>query len=146
MLVVTTENLVGYEIRAVIGEVLGVSACSRNPFAVGLKSPNGGVGIEMAQFLVASRGRAIGQMVHAARSRGATAIVGMRFDHRDITATWIELCAYGTAVVALPISEEARQQETLMRDAAASVPASPSALPTSDRPPSSGAGRAGRRA
>ena len=116
MLVVTTENLVGYEIRAVLGEVLGVAACSRNPFAVGLKSPNGVGGVEMAQFLVTSRGRAIGQMVHAARSRGATAIIGMRFDHRDITATWIELCAYGTAIIAVPISEEARLQDAQMRE------------------------------
>ncbi|GAA1806268.1 YbjQ family protein [Planosporangium flavigriseum] len=110
MLVVTTESLPGYEIRAVLGEVLGVTACTRNPYVAGFRTLNGGQGAEMAQVLVQSRASAIAQMVTAARRRGATAVVGMRFDNRDITPNWVELCAYGTAVVARPITAEARQQ------------------------------------
>ncbi|GAA4247504.1 YbjQ family protein [Dactylosporangium darangshiense] len=102
-MVVTTEGLPGFEITAVLGEVLGVVASSRNPFAVGIRSTEGGPGQDMSQFLVQTRSRAVGQMVQAAEHRGATAIVGMRFDHRDVTNTWVELCAYGTAVVAVPI-------------------------------------------
>jgi uncharacterized protein YbjQ (UPF0145 family) len=102
VLVVTTEGLAGYDITAVLGEVIGVVATSRNPFAAGLRSTEGGPGQDMSQFLVQTRARAVGQMVQAAENRGANAIVGMRFDHRDVTNTWVELCAYGTAVVAVP--------------------------------------------
>jgi uncharacterized protein YbjQ (UPF0145 family) len=71
----------------------------------------------MAQVLVQSRASAISQMVNAARRRGATAVVGMRFDNRDITPNWVELCAYGTAVVAMPVTEEARRQQSALTDA-----------------------------
>lgn len=86
-----------------LGEVLGVCATSRNPFAAGLRSTEGGPGLDMSQFLVQTRAKAVGQMVHVAEQRGANAVVGMRFDHRDFTNTWAELCAYGTAVVAVPL-------------------------------------------
>jgi uncharacterized protein YbjQ (UPF0145 family) len=111
MLVVTTDSLPGYEIRAVLGEVLGVTASTRNPFAAGFRSPNGGEGVEMAHVLVQTRARAISQMIYAGRRRGANAIIGMRFDNRDITGSWVEICAYGTAVVAVPLTEEARRQQ-----------------------------------
>jgi uncharacterized protein YbjQ (UPF0145 family) len=115
VLVVTTESLPGYEVRAVMGEVLGVTACTRNPYVAGFRTLDGAVGTEMAQVLVQSRATAIAQMIHAARRRGANAIVGMRFDNRDITGNWVEICAYGTAVVAVPVSEYAkRQNEAVM--------------------------------
>jgi uncharacterized protein YbjQ (UPF0145 family) len=100
VLVVTTDSVPGYDLTDVLGEVLGVVACSRNPFEAGLKSPDGGGGAEVPHVLVQTRKQAIAQMVHAAEHRGANAVVGMRFDHRDITNHWVELCAYGTAVVA----------------------------------------------
>jgi uncharacterized protein YbjQ (UPF0145 family) len=31
--------------------------------------------------------------------------VGMRFDHREVGTTWMELCAYGTAVVVSPLAD-----------------------------------------
>jgi uncharacterized protein YbjQ (UPF0145 family) len=111
VLVVTTDTLPGYEIKAILGEVLGVTASSRNPFATGVRATEpGGVTADVASVLVQTRARAIGQMIHAARSRGANAIVGMRFDNRDITTAWVEICAYGTAVVAVPVTEDARVQ------------------------------------
>lgn len=111
MLVVTTDGLSGYEIRSVLGEVLGVTACTRNPYVAGFRSLDGGQGAEMAQVLVQSRATAIGQMINAARSRGANAIVSMRFDNRDITGNWVEICAYGTAVIAVPLTEDAKRQD-----------------------------------
>ncbi|HEV7897389.1 MAG TPA: YbjQ family protein [Planosporangium sp.] len=117
MLVVTTESLPGYEIRAVLGEVLGVTACTRNPYVAGFRTLDGGQGAQMAQVLVQSRASAISQMINAARSRGATAVIGMRFDNRDITGNWVELCAYGTAVLALPITDEARRQQAATAEA-----------------------------
>jgi uncharacterized protein YbjQ (UPF0145 family) len=110
VLVVTTEGLPGYEIRAVLGEVLGVTACTRNPYVAGFRTLDGTQGAEMAQVLVQSRASAIAQMIHAARRRGANAVVGMRFDNRDITGNWVEICAYGTAVVAVPVTEDAQRQ------------------------------------
>lgn len=100
-----------------LGEVLGVTAASRNPFAAGIRSPDGRAGTEMSQVLVQTRARAIGQMIHAAQSRGANAIVAMRFDNRDITETWIEVCAYGTAVQAIPVSDDAKRQDSAVRQA-----------------------------
>jgi uncharacterized protein YbjQ (UPF0145 family) len=103
VLVVTTESLPGYRVTSILGEVLGVTACSRNPFRAGLRTPDGGAGMEMSHFLLQTRSRALAAMVHVAEQRGANAVIGMRFDHRDITGSWIELCAYGTAVIAIPI-------------------------------------------
>jgi hypothetical protein len=33
----------------------------------------------------------------------------MRFDTSDIGDTWTEICAYGTAVIAIPLDDGARQ-------------------------------------
>jgi uncharacterized protein YbjQ (UPF0145 family) len=110
LLVVTTESLPGFEIRAVLGEVLGVTACTRNPYSAGFHTLDGDQGTEMAQFLVQGRTSAITEMINAAHRRGATAVVGMRFDNRDVTGNWVELCAYGTAVIAVPVTEEAKRQ------------------------------------
>jgi uncharacterized protein YbjQ (UPF0145 family) len=113
VLVVTTDGLPGYEIRAVLGEVLGVTACTRNPYAAGFQALDGGQSAAMARVLVQSRAAAIGQMINAARSRGGNAIVGMRFDNRDITGHWVEICAYGTAVIAAPATDEARRRHAV---------------------------------
>jgi uncharacterized protein YbjQ (UPF0145 family) len=108
VLVVTTDSLPGFEIQVVLGEVLGVTASTRNPYVSGLRSPSTGAKGDMAQVLVQTRARAIKQMMQAAKRRGANAILGMRFDNRDITSMWVEIVAYGTAAVAVPITPEAR--------------------------------------
>ena len=118
MLVVTTEGLPGYEVEAVLGEVLGVTACTRNPYVAGFRTLDGGQGAEMAQVLVQSRASAITQMIQAAKRRGATAVIGMRFDNRDITGNWVELCAYGTAVLATPVTEAARGRHAAQEELA----------------------------
>jgi uncharacterized protein YbjQ (UPF0145 family) len=114
VLVVTTDTLPGYDVRVVLGEVLGVTASTRNPFASGLRSPSTGERGDMAQVLVQTRARAIEQMMVAARRRGANAILGMRFDNRDITSMWVEIVAYGTAVIAVPVTPEAQRQQDSM--------------------------------
>lgn len=115
MLVVTTDSLPGYDVRVVLGEVLGVTASTRNPFASGIRSPATGERGDMAHVLVQTRARAIEQMMVAARRRGANAILGMRFDNRDITSTWVEIVAYGTAAVAVPVTPEAQRQYEAMQ-------------------------------
>jgi len=99
MLVVTTEGIPGYEVRHVIGEVVGVTARTFNPFIEGVKTLNGRLNPQLVRLLTQIRQEAVAQMVDAAQRRGANAIIGMRFDHRDVTGAWREVCAYGTAVL-----------------------------------------------
>ncbi len=40
-----------------------------------------------------------------AEQRGANAIVAMRFDNSQLGTNWTEVCAYGTAVFAIPLPE-----------------------------------------
>jgi uncharacterized protein YbjQ (UPF0145 family) len=99
MLVVTTEGIPGFEVRAVMGEVVGVTARSFNPFVEGIKSLNGRTNPQLVRMLAQIRQEAVAHMVEAAKRRGANAVIGMRFDHRGVTSAWNEVCAYGTAVV-----------------------------------------------
>lgn len=102
MLVVTTEGIPGYEVRAVIGEVVGVTARTSNNYIEGIKSLNGKLNPELVRLFAQIRQEAVAHMVQAARRRGANAVIGMRFDHRGVSNSWNELCAYGTAVVVIP--------------------------------------------
>jgi uncharacterized protein YbjQ (UPF0145 family) len=110
MLVVTTEWVPGYEIRDVLGEVHGITARSRNVYNEGIKFLTGGSNPRMNTALSRWRDDAIAQMSQRAFVRGANAVVCMRFDHRDISVTWTEICAYGTAVFVVPA--EARRATT----------------------------------
>jgi hypothetical protein len=49
----------------------------------------------------------MGRMLEAARQKGGNAVIGMRFDTSEMADTWTELCAYGTAVVAVPVTDAA---------------------------------------
>ncbi|GAA4714158.1 UPF0145 protein [Phytohabitans rumicis] len=100
MLVVTTDGLPGYQVHAVLGEVIVSLPRTRNAFAEGVKSLRGGAYDPRAgEHLLRWRTEAVARLGHAARQRGANAVVGMRFDHREVGTMWMELCAYGTAVV-----------------------------------------------
>jgi len=107
VLVVTTDILPGYDIRQVLGEVLGVLARPRNPYTEGVKALTGKcVDSELSSAtLMRWRQDAIARMAYQARERGANAVIGLRFDHRDITGAWGEICAYGTAVYIEPTAQ-----------------------------------------
>ncbi len=112
MLVVTTNEIPGWEIQRVCGEVFGLTVRSRNAFSqfgAGLKSLVGGELQGMTKNLAQSRNEVMGRMLEAARARGGNAVIGMRFDTSEMGDTWTELCAYGTAVVAVPVDDGARQ-------------------------------------
>jgi uncharacterized protein YbjQ (UPF0145 family) len=102
MLVVTTDSVPGYEVQQVLGEVIGVTGRTRNPFREGVKKLHGGGNPLMVQALTRWRREALGQMTRQAYRRGANAVVGMRFDARNISDMWAEICAYGTAVFVVP--------------------------------------------
>ena len=112
MLVTTTNEIPGWQIQRVIGEVFGLTVRSRNAFSqmgAGLKSIFGGELQGMTKNLAESRNEVMNRMLEAARARGGNAVSCMRFDTSDMADTWTDLCAYGTAVVAVPIDEGARQ-------------------------------------
>ena len=101
MIIATTNEISGYEIEEVFGEVFGLTVRSRNMFSqfgAGLKSMVGGELKGMTKALHDSRQQVIDRMVGEAESKGANAIVAMRFDASDIGGAWTEICAYGTAV------------------------------------------------
>jgi uncharacterized protein YbjQ (UPF0145 family) len=115
MLVVTTNDIPGWEIQRVCGEVFGLTVRSRNVFSqlgAGFKSLAGGELRGMTENLTNSRNEVMGRMLEAARARGGNAVIGMRFDTSEMGDTWTEICAYGTAVVAIPVDDAARQTAT----------------------------------
>jgi uncharacterized protein YbjQ (UPF0145 family) len=102
MLIVTTDDLPGYQVRQVLGEVIGVAGRTRNPFQERVRAMHGGGNPHVLKVLKRYRLDAVDQMVAHAQELGANAIVGMRFDHRNVSDMWGEICAYGTAVLVDP--------------------------------------------
>jgi uncharacterized protein YbjQ (UPF0145 family) len=101
MIIATTNEIPGYEIEEVFGEVFGLTVRSRNMFSqfgAGLKSMVGGELKGMTKALHDSRQQVIDRMVTEAEAKGGNAIVAMRFDASDLGNAWTEICAYGTAV------------------------------------------------
>jgi uncharacterized protein YbjQ (UPF0145 family) len=101
MLITTANDLPGYEIVETLGEVFGLTVRSRNigsQLGAGFKSILGGELKGMTKALVDSRQQVIERMVEEAESKGADAIVAMRFDTSEMGSNWTEICAYGTAV------------------------------------------------
>ncbi len=116
MLITTSFDLPGYNIVAVQGEVFGLTVRARNIGAgciAGLRSIGGGEIPEFTKLLSQSRNEAMARMVYEAEVLGANAIIAMRFDSGAI-GQWSEICAYGTGVSVIPISEAAQQQFAAM--------------------------------
>ncbi|MFF7360518.1 heavy metal-binding domain-containing protein [Streptomyces sp. NPDC008125] len=107
VLVVTTNDVPGYEVRQVIGEVFGLTVRSRNigsQLGAGLKSVIGGELKGLTKTLSETRNEAMERLVEAARARGANAVLAMRFDVTAAADIGTEVCAYGTAAVIAPTS------------------------------------------
>ena len=103
MLIATTNDLPGYDVEEVYGEVFGLTVRSRNvgsQIGAGFKSMLGGELKGMTKALVESRQQVIERMVEEAEAKGANAVLAMRFDTSEMGGTWTEICAYGTAVKA----------------------------------------------
>jgi uncharacterized protein YbjQ (UPF0145 family) len=101
MIVTTMNDIPGYEVEEVFGEVMGLTVRSRNigsQFGAGIKSIFGGELKGMTKALVDSREQVIGRMVEEAEAKGANAVLAMRFDTSEMGQNWTEICAYGTAV------------------------------------------------
>src|ERR1044071_7202241 len=102
MLVVTTENIAGYRVTDVKGQVFGVVVRSRGlagNIMAGLRSLIGGEIPEYTEMLEEARRHAVDRMVRNAALMKANAIVMMRFDSGEFGSVMSEIVAYGTAVV-----------------------------------------------
>jgi uncharacterized protein YbjQ (UPF0145 family) len=101
MIVTTMNDIPGYEVTEVFGEVMGLTVRSRNigsQFGASLKSIIGGELKGMTKALIESRQQVMERMIEEATAKGANAIIAMRFDTSEMGTSWTEICAYGTAV------------------------------------------------
>ncbi len=101
MIITTMNDLPGYEVTEVLGEVFGLTVRSRNlgsQIGASFKSMVGGELKGMTKMLSEGREHAIERLTEEAGAKGADAIVAFRFDTSELGTTWTEICAYGTAV------------------------------------------------
>lgn len=101
ILVVTTNDITGYKITETHGEVFGLIVRSRNIFGnigASFRTIFGGEVKGYTLLLSDSREHALARLRESARSKGANAVLAMRFDSGDIGGVMNEVAAYGTAV------------------------------------------------
>jgi uncharacterized protein YbjQ (UPF0145 family) len=101
ILITTMNDVPGYEIVEVHGEVFGLIVRARNAFSnmgAGLRTVFGGEAKGYTTLLTDSRNQAVDRLKEAVRERGGNAVVAMRFDCNEIANLMSEVAAYGTAV------------------------------------------------
>jgi uncharacterized protein YbjQ (UPF0145 family) len=101
MIMSTMNDLPGYSIDEVLGEVFGLTVRSRHvgsQLGAAAKSLVGGELKGMTKMLAEGRNDARERLMEAAEAKGANAIIAFRFDSSELGSTWTEICAYGTAV------------------------------------------------
>ncbi|WP_374111235.1 YbjQ family protein [Nocardia sp. JCM 34519.1] len=101
MIISTMNDLPGYEVVEVLGDVVGLTVRSRHlgsQIGAGIKSMFGGELKGMTKMLYDSRIEARDRLIENAREQGAHAVLAMRFDANDFGGDGQEICAYGTAV------------------------------------------------
>ncbi len=102
MLLVTSDAIPGRRIVKVCGLVRGNSIRARHigrDIMASLRNIAGGEIVEYTKMMAESREQAIDRMIEEAASRGADAIVTVRFTTASMMDNAAELLAYGTAVV-----------------------------------------------
>ncbi len=147
VLVVTMDHLPGYEIREILGQVVSSQARTRNVYREGVKSLRGGAYDPAApENLTRWRTDAVARLGEEARRLGANAVLGMRFEHREVGEMWMEVCVYGTAVVAyrspvaaapdqpLVAAETAHTAEPVESGAIAEAPSAPNLRTAGETP------------
>ena len=101
MLIVTTDQIPGKEIKEVIGVMSGGTVQSKNigkDIGAGLKGVVGGEMKSYTALMEEARDIALKRLISKASDAGANAIVGMRFMTSSIIQGASEVIAYGTAV------------------------------------------------
>lgn len=106
VLVSTMDDLPGFQIERVFGEVIGLtvrSLVNGLNLGAGFRAMGGGEQPEYTQMLAETRHVAVMRMCLMAQQLGGNAILAMRFDCNEIGQAMSEVVAYGTAVLASPI-------------------------------------------
>lgn len=106
MLIVTTNEVPGHRITQLHGDVFGLTVRAGNYFSnfgASFRTITGGEVAGYTNLLIDSRSQARERMWREARSRGANAIVAMRFDCNELGGIMSEVVAYGTAVTVEPL-------------------------------------------
>ena len=102
MLIVTTNDLPGYQVTEVFGEIFGLTVVRSHPIASAIgaafKAHAGGELKALTKHLIDSRYEAIARMVTEAEAKDANAVLAMRFSTFEMGEVWTEIVAYGTAV------------------------------------------------
>jgi uncharacterized protein YbjQ (UPF0145 family) len=101
VIISTMNDLPGYDVEEVLGEVFGLTVRSRNvgsQIGAAMKSLVGGELRGMTKMLAEGREHATERLVEEAEAKGADAILAFRFDTSELGGMWTEICAYGTAV------------------------------------------------
>jgi uncharacterized protein YbjQ (UPF0145 family) len=110
LLVTTMNDLPGYEVIGVYGEVFGLIVRARNVgsnIGASFRTIAGGEVKGYTKLLSESRLHAVDRLREAAAAKGANAILAMRFDCNEIGGVMSEVAAYGTAVIVRPIAQAA---------------------------------------
>lgn len=101
----TTNDIPGYDVVEVYGEVFGLVVRSRNLFSnigASLRTVFGGEVGGYTKLLSDTREQALDRLRQEAAARGGNAVIAMRFDSSDIGGIMNEVAAYGTAVKIQP--------------------------------------------
>jgi uncharacterized protein YbjQ (UPF0145 family) len=105
VLVVTTNDIPGYRVVRTIGVVRGLSVRSRSlagNIGAAIQILFGGNISVYTSLAEQARQEAFDLLVAQAESRGANAILAMRYDANEMAAAVTEVLAYGTAAVVEP--------------------------------------------
>jgi len=114
ILLSTMNDVPGYRVVRVMGEVFGLTVRSRNAFSnmgAGFKAMAGGELKGLSKLLYESRHEALQRLCQEAIARGANAVLAMRFDCNEIGGTASEIAAYGTAVYLAADGQPPQQQQ-----------------------------------
>lgn len=101
ILISTQDDISGFEITHTLGLVRGNTVRARNAlrdFSAGIKTIFGGEITEYTKLLTEARNQAVERMLDDAESRGADAVVAVRFETADVLDGVAEMYVYGTAV------------------------------------------------
>lgn len=113
VMVVTTNDIPGYEVETVLGEVFGLIVRSRNLFSnigANFRTVIGGEVKGYTKLLASTREQAMDRLRQETAAKGGNAVLMMRFDSGDLGPQMNEVVAYGTAVKVKPASGKSRSQ------------------------------------
>jgi len=101
MMITTTENIPGRDVKEVLGIVFGSCVQTKHvgkDIGAGLRSVAGGEAKGYTELMEESRRMAMQRMIQDAKQLNADAVIGMRYATAQTMRGAAEIIAYGTAV------------------------------------------------